>query len=252
MFDLTGKVALVTGGSQGLGAGVCKCLAEAGADVVVNYAKSKEKAESVLAEIKALGRKGFTYQADVRKEDEVIAMVDAVVKEFGKIDILVSNAGIYRAGDIKDTPIEQWYDVIDTDLTGAFLMTKHVLPIMEKQNCGRCIYMSSESAYVGTITGAVHYPAAKAGQIALAKSLVATESKYHITFNCIAPGLVITNSWNDTKLDDSMIKEREKAFPLGLGRPEDIGYAAVYLASDESRWMTGAVLDLCGGLYLRA
>ena len=123
---------------------------------------------------------------------------------------------------------------------------------MEKQNCGRCIYTSSGSAYVGTITGAVHYPAAKAGQIALAKSLVRTESKYNITFNCIAPGFVRTAATADTNLSEEALKEREKQFPLGFGKPDDVGYAAVYLASDEARWITGAVLDLNGGLYLRA
>ena len=253
MFSLSGKVALVTGGSQGIGAGICRCLAQAGATVAVNYLKNGEKAASVLEEIHACGSQGILVQADVRKESEVIRMVNTVFDTYGRIDILVSNAGLYRPGDIKDTPLETWYEVLDTDITGAFLVTKHVLPIMERQRWGRCIYTSSGSAYVGTITGAVHYPAAKAGQIALAKSLVRTESQYRITFNCLAPGLVVTASvTEDTKLDEAALREREKAFTLGFGKPEDIGYAAVYLASEEARWITGAVLDLNGGLYLRA
>ncbi len=257
MFDLTGRKALVTGSSRGLGAGIAKCLAKAGADVAVNYTteSSKERAEAVAAEIRTMGRKAIIVQADVSKEEDVKRMVETVEKEFGRIDILSSNAGINSNRNIYDLELAEWQRIQDTNITGAFLMAKYVVPVMEKNKFGRIIFTSSMVAQQGALFGQVHYASTKAALLGFARTLARTVAKNGITVNCVAPGTHMTETLNEilVKSDPHRLDSVIKNTPVGhIGTCEDIGYAEVYLASDEAAFVTGATLDVNGGCYIRA
>ena len=250
MFSLDKKVALVTGASRGLGAGMARCLAQAGADVVINYMHSKQKAKAVVAEIEALGRKAIAVQADVRKEDDVKRLFDTALAELTTLDIFVNNAGIISTEDIFSTSLEKWNEIIETNLTSTFLCTKYAMEIMRKQNYGRIIIDASMTGFRGAEYGQVHYSASKGGQIALTKTLARTAAPYNITVNAVAPGSI------DSEMLDGFVtperkKELAKKMPMGFGTVEDVGTAVVFFASDEARYITGASLDINGGMYMR-
>ncbi len=250
MFSLENRTALVTGASRGLGAGIAKCLAEAGADVVINYLHSKERAMTVVEEIQKMGRKALAVKADVSKEKDVRQLFDTVLAEFNTLDIFVNNAGIISKEDIFNTSIEKWNELIATNLTSTFLCTKNAMEIMRKQNYGRIIIDASLTGQRGAEYGQVHYAASKGGQIALVKTLARAATSFNTTVNAVAPGSI-----DSEMLDGFVTPERKKELaakmPMGFGRIKDVGTAVVFLASDEAGYITGTTLDINGGMNMR-
>lgn len=250
MFDLTGKIALVTGSSRGIGKGIALAFAKQGADVIVNCAGSLPAAEATAEEIRALGRKALVCRADVSEPDQVSEMFEKIMKEFGRLDILVNCAGTSQDKNIYEMTIEDWDRIIKTNLTSGMLCSKKAMEIMRDQKYGRIIFISSVVAERGALFGHVHYAATKAGQIGIVKSMARTGAPLGITVNAIAPGLIRTELLVKTHGVEG-VEELGANIPLGLGRPEDVGAAAVYLASDEAKYVTGATIDVNGGANFR-
>ncbi|WP_321473890.1 SDR family NAD(P)-dependent oxidoreductase [uncultured Paludibaculum sp.] len=251
MSRLSGKVALVTGAARGIGAGVALAFAREGAAaVVVNDLTSTADVESTLQNIADTGAQACFLAADVRSEEQVDEMFRQVVERFGRLDILVNNAGITRREDIFETSLEGWHAVLDTHLTGTFLCARAAMRIMREQRCGRIIQMSSVLAWQAAVRGFVHYAAAKGGQIAFTHTLSKTAAPFGITVNAIAPGVIETEMLRQAH-GEAGIAEVAKQIPLGLGSVEDVAAAAVFLASDESKHITGATIDVNGGYYYR-
>ncbi|MBW5444613.1 3-oxoacyl-[acyl-carrier-protein] reductase [Cohnella sp. CFH 77786] len=248
MWDLTGKTALVTGASRGIGRAIAIALAEAGADVAVNYAGSEAAAAETVKAIEALGRKSVMIKANVGKAAEFEAMVQSVLETFGKLDILVNNAGITRDNLIMRMKEEEFDEVIETNLKGVFNGIKAVTRSMMKQRSGRIINISSVVGTLGN-AGQANYVAAKAGVIGLTKSAARELASRNITVNAVAPGFIGTDMTD--KLPADMKEKLEKDIPLGrIGRPEEIAAAVLYLASDASSYMTGQTIHVDGGMYM--
>ena len=250
MFDLTGKKALVTGASRGIGRGIALALARQGADVAVNYRSSGEQAEAVVAEIKKSGRDSFSVQADVSKKEEVEKMVKEVADRFGRVDILVNNAGIAIFKSFDELEEEDWDQTLAVNLKSQFLCAKAVVPIMEKQGWGRIINIASiASGGVGVgFLNLAHYCASKGGVIALTEELALELSPKGITVNAIGPGVIDTDMTASLKNDPKTLNGLlARIARRRLGKPEDIGAAAAFLASNEADYITGAVLYVDGG-----
>ena len=250
MNDLTGKTALVTGASRGLGRGVALVLAEQGADVAVNYLHDEAGAREVCAEIEKMGRKSFCVKADVSCADEVKGMFAAVVGAFGKLDILVNNAGTTKSQNIFETSEEDWDFILNTNLKSLFLCSKEAMEVMKGQRTGKIINMSSIVAHRGALYGHVHYAATKSGILGFTRTLARTAAPLGITVNAIAPGIIETELLFKTHGAEE-VKALADGVPLGLGTPRDIGLAAAYLAGEGGRYITGATIDVNGGMYLR-
>jgi len=250
VFDLTGKKALVTGASRGIGRGIALALARQGADVAVNYRSSGEQAEAVVAEIKKSGRDSFSVQADVSKKEEVEKMVKEVADRFGKVDILVNNAGIAIFKSFDELEEEDWDQTLAVNLKSQFLCAKAVVPIMEKQGWGRIINIASiASGGVGVgFLNLAHYCASKGGVVAFTEELALELSPRGITVNAIGPGVIDTEMTTSLKDDPQTLNELlARIARRRLGKPADIGAAAAFLASEEADYITGAVLYVDGG-----
>ena len=249
MFDLTGKTALVTGGSRGLGRAIALALAGQGADVAVNFRGNAEAAEQVAGQITALGRRALTIQGDTSAGREACeAIVKAALDGLGSLDILVNNAGITRDNLLMRMDAEEWDAVIDTNLGGPFWMTRAIARPMVKARSGRIINMSSAAGRMGN-AGQANYAAAKAGLIGLTKTTARELASRGITCNAIAPGLIETDLTAD--LPEAATEALKGMTPLGyLGNVDDVAAAAVYLASDEARYVTGQVLGVDGGIVM--
>jgi 3-oxoacyl-[acyl-carrier protein] reductase len=249
MFDLTDKVALVTGGGRGLGRAISLALAQQGADVAVNYRGNAKAAAEVVTQIRAMGRAAIPIQGDTSAGREACeAIVKAAIDEFGRVDILVNNAGITRDNLMMRMDTEEWESVINTNLAGPFWMTRAIARPMLKARSGRIINMSSVAGRMGNV-GQANYASAKAGLIGLTKSVARELASRGITCNAIAPGLI------ETELTAGVpAAAREfviNSTPLGyIGSVEDVAAAAVYFASDESRYVTGQVLGVDGGMMM--
>lgn len=245
---LSGKVALVTGASRGIGRHIALSLAEAGADVAVNYAGNEAKAQEVVDEIKSLGRRAFAVRANVASFAEVEAMVKQVTKEFGRLDILVNNAGITRDNLLMRMKEDDWDAVIETNLKGVFNGVKAVSRTMMKQRSGRIINLSSVVGVMGN-AGQANYAASKAGIIGLTKSAARELASRGITVNAIAPGFIETDM--TAKLEEETQKQLISQIPLGrLGQPQDVARVVRFLASDDAAYITGQTLHVDGGMAM--
>ena len=249
MFDLTGKTALVTGGSRGLGRAIVLALAGQGADVAVNYRGNAEAADEVAQQVIDLGRRALTIQGDTSEGREACeSMVKAALDGLGSVDILVNNAGITRDNLIMRMDADEWDAVIDTNLSGPFWMTRAIARPMLKARSGRIINMSSAAGRMGN-AGQANYAAAKAGLIGLTKTTARELASRGITCNAIAPGLITTDLTAD--LPEAATEALKGMTPLGyIGTVDDVAAAAVYLASDEARYVTGQVLGVDGGIVM--
>ena len=248
MIDLSGKVAVVTGGSRGIGKAIALRLATQGADVAFSYRGNADAASTTVAEIEVLGRKSMSIQADVTQPEAAEELIKSALDAFGKIDILVNNAGITRDDLIMRMKPEDWRDVLETNLFGAFWTLKAVTRPMLRAKAGRIINITSVSGQAGQM-GQANYSSAKAGLIGLTKAAARELGSRGITVNAVAPGFVLTELTQD--LNDDLKQQITDRTPLGrFGTTEEIGYAVAFLASDEAAYITGQVLAVDGGLVM--
>lgn len=247
-MSLANKVALVTGGSRGIGKAIVLELAQAGCDLAINYAGNEQAAKAVAEEVEALGRKALVIQANVADSAAVENMIKQVIEQFGRLDILVNNAGITRDNLLMRMKEEEWDDVINTNLKGVFNCTKAVTRQMMKQRFGRIINISSVVGALGN-PGQTNYAAAKAGVVGLTKAAARELASRGITVNAIAPGFITTDM--TAALDDKTIEQLTSQIPLArLGAPEDIAKAVRFLASEDASYITGQTLHIDGGMYM--
>lgn len=247
-MHLEGKVALVTGASRGIGRAVAIRLAQAGADVVVNYAGSEGAAQETVDAIEALGRKAIKIQANVADAEQVGAMVQEAHDAFGHIDILVNNAGITKDGLLMRMKDEDWDAVLDINLKGTYLVTKAVSKIMMKQRSGSIINMTSVVGVMGN-AGQTNYAASKAGVIGFTKSCAKELASRGITVNAIAPGFINTDMTDvlPEKVKEAMVTE----IPLGrMADAEEVATVVTFLASDFANYITGQVINVDGGMVM--
>ena len=247
---LTGKTALVTGGSRGIGAAIASELASAGACVVVNFVHSTQAAEEVCENIQQQGRKAFALQADIGAVEEVNRMFDQVEAEFGPVDILVNNAGIEIRQSVLDFDEATYDRIMDTNLKGAFFCAQRALKTMQERQWGRVINISSVHETRPTGFCAV-YGMSKGGMAMMTRELAKEFSKYGITVNNIAPGAIRTDINREVLSDPAYEAKVLARIPAGeIGVPEDVTQAVAFLASDAARYITGASIFVDGGLCL--
>lgn len=242
------KIALVTGASRGIGKGIALALAAEGMTVIVNYNGSEDKAKQVVSEIEALGGKAAVYRCNVADFEACKEMIDTIIKEYGRIDVLVNNAGITRDNLMMKMSEDDFDMVINVNLKGAFNTTKHVSRYLLKQKCGKIINISSVSGILGN-AGQANYSASKAGVIGLTKSTARELAARGITCNAIAPGFI------DTDMTMAMNEQAKNTFveqiPLKrIGTTKDIADLAVFLASDKADYITGQVFAVDGGMTI--
>lgn len=243
---LTGKTALITGATRGIGRAIALMFATEGADIAFTYRSQKEAAASLVAEIEGMGVRSKAYQSDAADHTQAHEVVDDIKATFGHIDILVNNAGITRDGLMMRMDESLWDAVIDNNLKSAYNFIHACTPIMARQRSGSIINMTSVVGICGN-AGQCNYAASKAGLIGLAKSLAKEMGPRGIRVNCIAPGFIETDMTD--VLPEDMRKELEKQIPLRrAGQPEDVAKAALFLASEMSAYITGQVLSCCGGM----
>jgi len=244
---LTGKVAVVTGASKGIGASIAKHLAAEGAAVVVNYASSKEGADRVVAEITGEGGRAVAVQADVSRQADIRRLFAETKKAFGRLDVLVNNAGVYEFAPLESITAEHFHKLFDLNVLGLLLTTQEAVTHFGEVG-GSIINISSVAATAAAPTTAV-YSATKAAVDAVTRSLAKELGPRHIRVNAINPGMVETEGVHAAGIADSDFRRQVEAqTPLGrIGQPQDIGPAAVFLASGESDWITGETLHIAGG-----
>lgn len=245
---LDGKVALVTGGSRGIGRAIAVALAREGAKVAINFAGNEKAAEETKALVERAGSEAILLKADVSDKDADAALIDTVVKTYGKIDILVNNAGITRDSLMVRMKEDDFDAVIDTNLRSVFYLTKAVAKSMMKKRTGRIINMSSVVGLTGN-AGQVNYAAAKAGVLGITKSAAKELASRGITVNAVAPGFIETDMTD--VLSDTVKESLLHEIPLKrMGEPKDVANAVLFLASDQSAYITGQVIHVDGGLVM--
>jgi NAD(P)-dependent dehydrogenase (short-subunit alcohol dehydrogenase family) len=247
MFDLKGKVAIVTGGGRGIGLKMAEGLAEVGANIVL-CSRKLENCQKAAQDLAKLGVKTLAMACDVRSSAEIQGVVDKTLKEFGRLDILVNNSGVTRGGAVEEYSLEGWEKVMGTNMTGAFLFSQMAGRVMIRQKSGSIINIASVMGVIGIQEGAdaIAYSASKGALITFTKDLAAKWAKHNIRVNAIAPG------WFPTDMTKWVFEHHSKKIlsfvPMGrFGEPEELKGAVVYLASDASRYVTGIVLPVDGG-----
>lgn len=245
---LQGKVALVTGASKGIGRAIAVALAKAGAHVIVNYNGSKEQAELTCKLIEEAGASSESMGFNVALEKETLEAMEEILKKHGRLDILVNNAGITKDGLLMRMTDEDFQDVLDVNLKGAFHTIRVASKQMLKQRSGRIINISSVSGIIGN-PGQANYSASKAGMIGLTKAAARELASRGITVNAVAPGFIETDMTD--KLSDTVKENACKQIPLGkMGKPEDIAETVVFLASEKASYITGQVICVDGGMAM--
>lgn len=245
-LDLTDKVALVTGGSRGIGSAICHTLAGAGAKVVINYNRSGPEAEKLKEEISAGGRDAGTFRADISNPEDVKALFEHVGKNFGRLDILVNNAGIIKDKLLLSMELSDWDKVQDVNLRAAFLCTRHAAEMMMPRHAGKIINISSVSAIRGG-RGQTNYAAAKGGLISFTMACAVELSGKGIQVNAVLPGMIVTEM--SSRVRKRAGEEILKDIPAGrFGNPMDVAHLVLFLASDKSDYITGQAIPVDGGL----
>jgi 3-oxoacyl-[acyl-carrier protein] reductase len=250
MITLEGQVAIVTGGSRGIGAACAIFFAKAGADVVITYAHNAAAAANTVSKVEALGRTCMALKADVANEKSAQMVVGKTIKKFGKIDILVNNAAIWTFGEIGNFSSTVWRETMDVNVNGTFYITNAVVPHMKARRSGKIINISSTAGQRGE-AGHSHYAASKGALISFTKAISTELGPFNITVNSVAPG------WVDTDLNAKMFKNKKfkeavvKDIPLGrIPSAEEIAGPVLFLASDLARHITGEILNVNGGSVL--
>jgi len=243
---LEGKIALVTGGSRGIGASIVQRFAEQGADVAFTYHSSEEKAKSIEAELTSLGVRAKAYRSDAASYQQAEALINSVLEDFGQLDILVNNAGITQDTLMLRMTEEQWDKVIETNLKSVFNLTKHAIRPMMKNRGGSIINMSSIVGITGN-AGQANYAASKAGIFGFTKSIAKEMGSRNIRCNAVAPGFIETDMTHG--LDEKTKEAYLNAIPLKrLGRAEEVADLCVFLGSDMSTYISGQTISVCGAL----
>jgi 3-oxoacyl-[acyl-carrier protein] reductase len=249
-IELKGRAALVTGGSRGLGRAAAELLAAAGADVAISYAGNLEAAEEVASRCGAHGVRAFAFEAEMANPGEVSSLVRRTLRQFGRLDILVCNAGIWKAADIEAMTEEQLAEMLDVNVRGVFRCCREAVPAMKKQGSGRIVLVSSTAGQRGEARHS-HYAASKGAVISLTKSLAPELAPDGILVNCIAPGWFDTDMTTPTMADSKLRQQVLATIPLGrIGRPDEFAGAVLFLVSHLSTFVTGEVLNVNGGAVL--
>ena len=241
------KVALITGSSRGVGSAIALGFAKEGAKVIVNYTSNEKAANEVAEAIKQLGSQAIVVRGDVAKREEAESLVRAAIDEFGRLDILVNNAGFTRPAMMLKMTEEQWDEVVDIHLKGAFLCSQAAGRQMKEQNNGKIINVTSVAGLVGTV-GQINYSAAKGGVISMTKSIARELARYNVCANVISIG-ILAMGMSEKITTDENLKEiyMNRILLKRFGQPEDVSPAFVFLASDESNYITGQILCVDGG-----
>ena len=247
-MDLEEKVALITGGSMGIGTAISLNLAENGAEVALTYRRHEEEAKAVIEKIKGMGRKAKAYKVDVSEFEAVQALVKQVLEEFDHLEILINNAGMNWDGVVWKMTEEQWDAVINVDLKGTFNFIRAVSPIFKEQKSGKIVNITSINAMRGRF-GQSNYTAAKAGTIALTKTVAKELGRFRVNVNAVAPGLIETEMIKTMPEDFIQRSKAETVFDE-LGTPEDIAHLVTFLCSEKARHITGEVIKVDGGQYI--
>ena len=247
-MDLTNKIALVTGGAQGIGRTISLELAKAGASVVVNYNRSADQAKLLVEEIQGFGGKALAVQADISNFEDAERLIQMTVQTFGTLHILVNNAGITDDALLLRMSEHQFDRVINTNLKGVWNMTKHAAKVLLKSGYGRIINISSISGVLGN-AGQSNYSSAKAGVIGMTKAVAREFASRGVTVNAIAPGFIETEMTK--KLSEEQISQWANQIPLKrFGKPSDVAFAVLFLASEQASYITGHTLEVDGGLVM--
>jgi 3-oxoacyl-(acyl-carrier-protein) reductase len=247
-MELKGKVSLVSGSSRGIGRAIAIALAEAGSDIVVNYASNLAAAEEVVEKLKKLGRRAMAIKADVSNRQQVAEMVERAQAEFGIIQILVNNAGITRDRSFLKLSPEQWHEVIVTHLDGAFNLTGRLLPNMIESKWGRVINITSIVGQIGNF-GQSNYAVAKGGLMAFTKTLAREVAHKGVTINAVSPGYIETDM--TASVPTQVLDQVKQLTPMGrLGKPEEVAVAVRFLADPDASFITGQIINVNGGMYM--
>lgn len=249
-LSLQGRVAVVTGGSRGVGRATVRLLAKLGADVLVNYASDERAAAEAVREAKGLGVKALAVQADISRPEEAERMVRVALAELGRLDILVCNAGIWEGAPVEEISEELWDRVLDVNLKGTWASCRAAVPLMKSEGFGRIVIVSSTAGQRGEASVS-NYAASKGGQISFTKSLATELAGHGINVNAVAPGWIDTEMNRGVFADESFRQGIERTIPVGrVASADDVAHAIVFLCTDWARHITGEVLNVNGGAVL--
>jgi 3-oxoacyl-[acyl-carrier protein] reductase len=249
MSYFKGKVALITGGSRGIGKSCALKLAAEGCNLVINYKSDQKSAEETARQAEKSGVKALTCQADMNKIDNITKLVDFTVKQFGKIDILINSAGISQIVDYSKITEKDWDEMMELNVKGTFFCCQKVMEVMKKQSSGKIVNLASTAGTMGGFIVGVNYSVSKAGVICMTRSLSKVGIKHGININCVAPGLIDTDM--TTAYPKETVESMKGGIPIGrLGSADEVADGIVFLASDKASYIVGTTLYINGGTYL--